>query len=293
MFDCLAKDPEDRPQRPANWPSGSTRRSTARGQAGGGRRGGRHGRSSGRIQPRHAGVRRRPAGHHGAAIGDPTPLHQSADRDDAVAAVPHGSVDAGADRHHEAARLRPRRRRRGGRKRAGADQGPARRSKGQASGAFAGWASVVAGVVDVELHLQHASPDEENRLTVHVLFRPSHPRARDDDWRGDVADLRRTSRLLMGRERPSDSAGFLEGLPRLPTLPIYRRKRHLAALEPWQSWQPCGHLCGKILAAVPPLLSMYEKWREEQITVSDRFGTVTLWETGLWKWSPLTTSPTP
>jgi serine/threonine-protein kinase len=41
-----------------------------------------------------------------------------------------------------------------------------------------------AGVIDMELHLRHAHPDEENRLTVHVLFRPSHPQLLGDKlWR--------------------------------------------------------------------------------------------------------------
>jgi serine/threonine protein kinase len=42
----------------------------------------------------------------------------------------------------------------------------------------------VTGPIDVELHLQHAHPGQENRLTVHVLFRPSHPRLlADKNWR--------------------------------------------------------------------------------------------------------------
>jgi serine/threonine-protein kinase len=41
-----------------------------------------------------------------------------------------------------------------------------------------------AGVIDMELHLRHTHPDEENRLTVHVLFRPSHPQLLGDKlWR--------------------------------------------------------------------------------------------------------------
>jgi serine/threonine-protein kinase len=75
--------------------------------------------------------------------------------------------------------------------------------KGQASGAFA-WLGLGrrAGVVDVELHLQHAHPGEENRLTVHILFRPSHPRLlRDDDWRGRCSQIFVELRAyLMGRE---------------------------------------------------------------------------------------------
>jgi serine/threonine-protein kinase len=41
-----------------------------------------------------------------------------------------------------------------------------------------------SGVIDVELHLQHAHPGDENRLTVHVLFRPSHASLLNDkSWR--------------------------------------------------------------------------------------------------------------
>ena len=57
------------------------------------------------------------------------------------------------------------------------------------------------GPIDVELHLQHAHPAEPNRLTVHVLFRPSHPRLlADKTWRQRCnqvfAELRA---YLMGR----------------------------------------------------------------------------------------------
>jgi serine/threonine-protein kinase len=41
-----------------------------------------------------------------------------------------------------------------------------------------------SGPIDVELHLHHAHPGQENRLTVHVLFRPSHPALLGDkQWR--------------------------------------------------------------------------------------------------------------
>jgi eukaryotic-like serine/threonine-protein kinase len=75
--------------------------------------------------------------------------------------------------------------------------------KGQASGAFA-WLGLGrrAGLVDVELHLQHAHPGEENRLTVHVLFRPSHPKLlRDEEWRSRCSQIFVELRAyLMGRE---------------------------------------------------------------------------------------------
>lgn len=56
-------------------------------------------------------------------------------------------------------------------------------------------------VIDLELHLHHAHPEQPNRLTVHVLFRPSHPSLLSDTaWRqkcGEVfVELRS---YLMGR----------------------------------------------------------------------------------------------
>jgi serine/threonine protein kinase len=75
--------------------------------------------------------------------------------------------------------------------------------KGTASGAFA-WLGLGrrSGVVDVELHLQHNHPGDENRLTVHVLFRPSHPRLlKDDEWRKRCSQIFIELRAyLMGRE---------------------------------------------------------------------------------------------
>jgi serine/threonine-protein kinase len=47
-----------------------------------------------------------------------------------------------------------------------------------------GFGSRASGPIDVELHLHHIHPEEPNRLTVHVLFRPSHPRLlADKTWR--------------------------------------------------------------------------------------------------------------
>jgi serine/threonine-protein kinase len=38
--------------------------------------------------------------------------------------------------------------------------------------------------LDVELHLRHADPTQPSRLTVNVLFRPSHPtQLADDTWK--------------------------------------------------------------------------------------------------------------
>jgi serine/threonine-protein kinase len=75
--------------------------------------------------------------------------------------------------------------------------------KGTASGAFA-WLGLGrrSGLVDVELHLQHNHPGDENRLTVHVLFRPSHPRLmKDEEWRKRCSQIFIELRAyLMGRE---------------------------------------------------------------------------------------------
>jgi serine/threonine-protein kinase len=59
-----------------------------------------------------------------------------------------------------------------------------------------------SGPIDVELHLQHAHPNEPNRLTVHVLFRPSHPRLLGDkNWRARCSQVFVELRAyLMGRE---------------------------------------------------------------------------------------------
>jgi serine/threonine-protein kinase len=41
-----------------------------------------------------------------------------------------------------------------------------------------------AGPIDVELHLHNLDPGKENQLTIHVLFRPSHPSLLTDrNWR--------------------------------------------------------------------------------------------------------------
>ncbi len=38
--------------------------------------------------------------------------------------------------------------------------------------------------IDLELHLHHLDPTKDNQLTVHVLFRPSHPALLTDrNWR--------------------------------------------------------------------------------------------------------------
>lgn len=64
-----------------------------------------------------------------------------------------------------------------------------------------GLARRAAGPLDVELHLTHAHPQEPNRLTVHVIFRPSHPSLLDDpQWQKRCSDVFVQLRsYLMGR----------------------------------------------------------------------------------------------
>jgi serine/threonine protein kinase len=58
-----------------------------------------------------------------------------------------------------------------------------------------------SNTVDVELHLQRTDPSIENKLAVHVLFRPSHPsQLSDQAWRGKCAKIFVELRgYLMGR----------------------------------------------------------------------------------------------
>jgi serine/threonine-protein kinase len=59
------------------------------------------------------------------------------------------------------------------------------RKASSASGPFS-WLGLrrSAAPIDVELHLHHLDPAKDNRLTVHVLFRPSHPSLLTDrNWR--------------------------------------------------------------------------------------------------------------
>ena len=47
-----------------------------------------------------------------------------------------------------------------------------------------------SSVIDLELHLHHAHPSQENRLTVHVLFRPGHPSLLGDkSWRQRCSEV--------------------------------------------------------------------------------------------------------
>jgi serine/threonine-protein kinase len=64
-----------------------------------------------------------------------------------------------------------------------------------------GLARRATGPLDVELHLTHAHPQEPNRLTVQVVFRPSHPSLLDDpQWQKRCSDVFVQLRsYLMGR----------------------------------------------------------------------------------------------
>lgn len=58
-----------------------------------------------------------------------------------------------------------------------------------------------SSMLDVELHLHHAHPGQDNQLTVHVLFRPSHPSLlADKSWRQKCSQVFVELRsYLMGR----------------------------------------------------------------------------------------------
>src|SRR5207249_2732218 len=58
-----------------------------------------------------------------------------------------------------------------------------------------------SNTVDVELHLHHSDPAQPNKLTVHVLFRPSHPSLlADREWRQRCTQIFVELRAyLMGR----------------------------------------------------------------------------------------------
>jgi serine/threonine-protein kinase len=72
-----------------------------------------------------------------------------------------------------------------------------------ASGTALSWLGLAkrSNTIDVELHLHHADPNQENRLTVHVLFRPSHPSLlADKAWRARCTQIFIELRsYLMGR----------------------------------------------------------------------------------------------
>jgi serine/threonine-protein kinase len=71
------------------------------------------------------------------------------------------------------------------------------------SGSTLAWFGLrrASSIIDLELHLQTLDPNQENRLTVHVLFRPSHPSLLSDrEWRQRCTQIFVELRsYLMGR----------------------------------------------------------------------------------------------
>ena len=61
-----------------------------------------------------------------------------------------------------------------------------------------------SSLIDVELHLHHLDPTKDNQLTVHVLFRPTHPSLLADRlWRQKCTQIFIELRAyLMGRSDP-------------------------------------------------------------------------------------------
>jgi serine/threonine-protein kinase len=76
-----------------------------------------------------------------------------------------------------------------------------RSSQGNGPLSWIGLGRRSSGMIDVELHLHHAHPEQENRLTVHVLFRPSHQSLLGDKaWRQRCTEVFVELRAyLMGR----------------------------------------------------------------------------------------------
>jgi serine/threonine-protein kinase len=114
--------------------------------------------------------------------------------------------------------------------------------------------------IDVELHLHRRDPSRDNQLTVHVLFRPSHPALLTDrNWRQRCTQVFIELRsYLMGRSRSEPRSSEerqwstdctddtdekpAEGLPSWPlicvicaicgSLPFCRSRRHHAGINP-------------------------------------------------------------
>ncbi len=76
-----------------------------------------------------------------------------------------------------------------------------RKSPASATFSWLGLGRRSSNLLDVELHLHHAHPEQENRLTVHVLFRPSHSSLLTDTaWRQKCSQVFVELRAyLMGR----------------------------------------------------------------------------------------------
>ena len=52
----------------------------------------------------------------------------------------------------------------------------------------------------------------------------------------------------------------------------YRPEAIWQPWQSWQPWQPSRSFVRRDTSAAAPLLSIYEKWTEDQIRLSDRFG---------------------
>ena len=200
VYDCLEKDPEDRPQSArelAERYETALDRAQARVDSSPGRPGlGTE--KSGLAIPGLSGGERAaeasaPTAVHAAPVREQTalPFHMEAWMPERIAIMKlRGFVhDAGGEVVESVPGLV--RVRLGGR-RPQPSSGPL---------AWIGLGRKSSGVVDVELHLHHADPHQENRLTVHVLFRPSHASLlADRAWRQKCTQIFVELRAyLMGR----------------------------------------------------------------------------------------------
>src|SRR5262245_28162532 len=195
VFDCLAKDPEDRPQSArelAERFDTALDRAVARLEAKGARRQARSGESA-HSAPGTSGSRldlsATPAPQSAGREQPALPFHLEAWMPEAIAIVKlRGFVhDAGGEVVESLPGLI--------KVRLGSRKTP--------SGGPLTWLGLrrSAAIIDLELHLRHAHPGQENRLTVQVRSRPSHPSwLADKSWRqrcGEVfVELRA---YLMGR----------------------------------------------------------------------------------------------
>jgi serine/threonine-protein kinase len=201
VFECLAKDPEDRPQSArelAERFDTALERAVAKLDAKLARAPGANGGSS-HLIPGQAGGSRHETVSAGAApttVQPPPsreqvslPFHMEAWMPEAVAIMKlRGFVhDAGGEVVESVPGLI--------KVRLGARKTP--------TGGPLSWLGLrrSTAVIDLELHLHHAHPGQENRLTVHVLFRPSHPSLLGDKaWRQRCSEVFVELRAyLMGR----------------------------------------------------------------------------------------------
>ncbi|MBA4065107.1 MAG: hypothetical protein C0501_15615 [Isosphaera sp.] len=191
VFDCLAKEPADRPQQAREL---AERFDTALERA----KAAADARPTGAPRPSAERPRPRPS-----SIADPDPSRPTPVREPAVlpfhmeAWMPEGVAlmklrgfvhDSGGEVVESLPGLV--------RVRLGSRRTP--------SGGGLSWLGLgrrSAGPLDVELHLRHAHPDQENQLTVHVLFRPATAGLLSDaGWKQRCADVFVELRsYLMGR----------------------------------------------------------------------------------------------